>query len=97
MHPSVLSPPIEEDLQRFVPLHEIYKNASGVCVYCSPSFVLQIQLAPPPFLDIEVRRDDISIIQQLGEGEFGPIYDAELKLDVNVLSRTIIKVLLDQY
>lgn len=42
--------------------------------------------------DIEIRRDDINISQQLGEGQFGPIYDAEVRLDVNLLSRALVKV-----
>lgn len=42
--------------------------------------------------DIEVKRDDINVTHQLGEGQFGPIYDAEVRLDVDVLSRALIKV-----
>ncbi len=41
---------------------------------------------------LEVPRENIKILQQLGIGEFGPIYDAEVQLNVNVKSRTLIKV-----
>ncbi|KAL5466872.1 hypothetical protein EMCRGX_G031029 [Ephydatia muelleri] len=43
-------------------------------------------------VSVEVKRDDINVTQQLGEGQFGPIYDAEVRLDVDVLSRALVKV-----
>ena len=33
------------------------------------------------------------MLQQLGIGQFGPLYDAEVELQVNVKSRALIKVL----
>ena len=40
----------------------------------------------------EIARTDINITNRLGIGEFGPIYDAELQLDVNDIQRVLIKV-----
>lgn len=79
------------DLQRLVTLQETYKSKSGVHEG-SPSLVF-CHVAPPLISpDIEVKRDDINVTHQLGEGQFGPIYDAEVRLDVDVLSRALIKV-----
>lgn len=40
----------------------------------------------------EIERSDISITNRMGIGEFGPILDAEVKLDVNDVQRAMIKV-----
>lgn len=40
----------------------------------------------------ELPRKQIKLITQLGIGEFGPIYDAQVKLKANVTSRALIKV-----
>lgn len=40
----------------------------------------------------EINREKISILQQLGIGEYGPLLDAEVQLDVNIKSRALIKV-----
>lgn len=40
----------------------------------------------------ELPREQIKILQVLGIGEFGPIHDAEVQLNVNVKSRSLIKV-----
>ena len=37
-------------------------------------------------------REEIKLVTQLGIGEFGPIYDAEVKLRVNSVSRALVKV-----
>ena len=44
-------------------------------------------------MDREVDRRDITLCSQLGIGEFGPIYDAEVQLRVNVTSRAVVKVI----
>ena len=43
-------------------------------------------------MDWEVDRRDITLRGQLGVGEFGPIYDAEVQLGLNMTSRAIVKV-----
>ena len=43
-------------------------------------------------VDWELPRSKVRIMQQLGIGEFGPIYDAEVQLEVNVVSRALVKV-----
>lgn len=43
-------------------------------------------------MDWELDRKKITLRRQLGIGEFGPLYDAELQLRVNVTSRAIVKV-----
>jgi hypothetical protein len=43
-------------------------------------------------IDWELDRRSIVLRGQLGIGEFGPIYDAELQLGVNMTSRTVVKV-----
>jgi len=43
-------------------------------------------------VDWELPRSKIKVMQQLGIGEFGPIYDAEVQLEVNVVSRALVKV-----
>ena len=40
----------------------------------------------------EIDREDIQITNQLGIGEFGPIFDAEVKLSTNDVQRAMIKV-----
>ena len=40
----------------------------------------------------EIDRNDIHITERLGIGEFGPLFDAEVKLDVNDVQRAMIKV-----
>ena len=40
----------------------------------------------------ELPRKQIKLITQLGIGEFGPVYDAEVKLVANVTSRALVKV-----
>lgn len=40
----------------------------------------------------EVDRNDISITNRLGIGEFGPLFDAEVKIDINDIQRAMIKV-----
>lgn len=40
----------------------------------------------------ELDRKHINLRVQLGIGEFGPIYDAEVQLGVNLMSRAAIKV-----
>ena len=40
----------------------------------------------------EIDRADINITNRLGIGEFGPIFDAEVKLDINDIRRAMIKV-----
>lgn len=40
----------------------------------------------------EIPREKIKVLQQLGIGQFGPLYDAEVELQVNVKSRALIKV-----
>ena len=42
--------------------------------------------------DWELDRKSIALRNQLGIGEFGPIYDAELQLGVNAVSRAVVKV-----
>lgn len=42
--------------------------------------------------DWELDRKSITLRNQLGIGEFGPIYDAELELRVNAVSRVVVKV-----
>ena len=46
------------------------------------------------FLDVnwELDRKSITLRKQLGIGEFGPIYDAELQLGLNMTSRAVVKV-----
>jgi hypothetical protein len=39
----------------------------------------------------EIDRADITITNRMGIGEFGPIFDAEVKLDVNDVQRAMIK------
>ena len=43
-------------------------------------------------MDWELDRKAINLCTQLGIGEFGPIYDAEVQLDVNMASRAVVKV-----
>ena len=43
-------------------------------------------------MDWELPRNKVKVIQQLGIGEFGPIYDAEVRLEANVVSRALVKV-----
>ena len=43
-------------------------------------------------MDWELDRKSITLRSQLGIGEFGPIYDAELQLGLNMVSRAIVKV-----
>ena len=40
----------------------------------------------------ELLRSDITLVNQLGIGEYGPIYDAEVKVKKNLVSRALIKV-----
>lgn len=40
----------------------------------------------------EIDRNDINVTNRLGIGEFGPLLDAEVKLDVNDVQRAMIKV-----
>ena len=40
----------------------------------------------------ELDRKSLTLRNQLGIGEFGPIYDAELQLGVNMMSRAVVKV-----
>ena len=40
----------------------------------------------------EIARTDITIANRMGIGEFGPIFDAEVKLDVNDVQRAMRKV-----
>ena len=40
----------------------------------------------------EIAQTDISITNKLGIGEFGPIYDAEVKMGINDIQRAMIKV-----
>ena len=44
------------------------------------------------YLGLEISRDNIKILQQLGVGEYGPLYDAEIYLQVNVKSRALVTV-----
>lgn len=41
----------------------------------------------------EISRDKIRVLQQLGIGEYGPLFDAEVQLELNIKSRAIIKVM----
>ena len=50
-------------------------------------FALYIDPKPP-----EIPRGQIKILQQLGIGEYGQICDGEVQLNVNIKSRTLIKV-----
>jgi serine/threonine protein kinase len=43
-------------------------------------------------MDWEMDRRDITLRGQLGVGEFGPIYDAEVQLGLNMTSRAVVKV-----
>ena len=43
-------------------------------------------------VDWELDRKSITLRKQLGIGEFGPIYDAELQLGLNTTSRAVVKV-----
>ena len=43
-------------------------------------------------MDWELPRNKVKVIQQLGIGEFGPIYDAEVRLEANFVSRALVKV-----
>lgn len=43
---------------------------------------------------IEIPRENIKVLTQLGIGEYGPLLDAEVQLNVNVKSRALIKVLM---
>ncbi len=42
--------------------------------------------------DLELPRSKVSLQQQLGIGEFGPIYDAEVEMGRNVVTRALVKV-----
>ena len=44
------------------------------------------------YLGLEIPHDNIKILQQLGIGEYGPLYDAEIHLQLNVKSRALVKV-----
>ena len=46
----------------------------------------------PAGVDWELPRNKVKVIQQLGIGEFGPIYDAEVRLEANFVSRALVKV-----
>ena len=39
-----------------------------------------------------MERNDITLTTQLGVGQFGPIYDAEVQLGLDVTSRAVVKV-----
>ena len=41
----------------------------------------------------EISREKIRLLQQLGIGEFGAVYDAEVRLEKNVKSRALVKVI----
>ena len=43
--------------------------------------------------DFELQRSDITLVRQLGIGEYGPIYDAEVKVKKNLVTRALVKVL----
>ena len=43
-------------------------------------------------MNLELNRKNIKLSKQLGIGEFGPIYDAEVQLGVNLMSRAAVKV-----
>ena len=47
-----------------------------------------------PLTDVnwELDRKSLTLRNQLGIGEFGPIYDAELQLGINMMSRAVVKV-----
>lgn len=55
---------------------------------CSCHGIMQLYI----YLGLEIPRDNIKILQQLGIGEYGPVYDAEIHLQVNVKSRALVKV-----
>jgi len=40
----------------------------------------------------EILRSDISITGTLGIGEYGPLYDAEVKVSANDIQRAMVKV-----
>ena len=42
--------------------------------------------------DYELQRSDITLVRQLGIGEYGPIYDAEVKVKKNRMTRALVKV-----
>ena len=42
--------------------------------------------------DYELQRSDITLVRQLGIGEYGPIYDAEVKVKKNLTTRALVKV-----
>ena len=42
--------------------------------------------------DFELQRSDITLVRQLGIGEYGPIYDAEVKVKKNLITRALVKV-----
>ena len=44
------------------------------------------------YLGLEIPHDNIKILQQLGISEYGPLYDAKIYLQLNVKSRTLVKV-----
>ena len=46
----------------------------------------------PAGVDWELPRNKVKVIHQLGIGEFGPIYDAEVRLEANFVSRALVKV-----
>ena len=46
----------------------------------------------PSGVNLELNRKNIKLSKQLGIGEFGPIYDAEIQLGVNMMSRAAVKV-----
>ena len=48
-------------------------------------------------MEWELDRKRITLRKQLGIGEFGPIYDAELQLEPNMMSRTLVNVMLPKY
>ena len=45
-------------------------------------------------MNLEISREKIRLLQQLGIGEFGAVYDAEVRLEKNVKSRALVKVII---
>lgn len=44
-------------------------------------------------MEWELERKSITLRKQLGIGEFGPIYDAELQVEPNMMSRAVVNVM----
>ena len=69
----------------------VSKSIIIVTVKKEVSLSLRVAIYSPD-MDWEMDRRDITLRGQLGVGEFGPIYDAEVQLGLNMTSRAVVKV-----